>query len=47
MVIVGIVRINIATGQKVITVPKSSATEEWVKGDYVELRKVKVKYIVE
>ncbi len=43
MEIMGKIRINKTTGQKIVTIPKQKETEDWKKGELVEIRKVKIK----
>lgn len=43
MEIIGKIRINKTTGQKTVTIPKQKETEDWKKGELVEIRKVKIK----
>ena len=42
MEVIGRIRVNKTTEQKVVTIPKQKETEDWKKGEIVEIRRVKI-----
>ena len=42
MEIIGRIRVNKNTKQKVVTIPKMKETEDWGAGEIVEIRRVKI-----
>ena len=43
MEIISKIRINKTTGQKTATIPKQKETEDWKKGELIEIKRVKIR----
>ncbi len=43
MKIIGRIRINKTSGQKVVTIPKQKETEDWKEGEIVKIERAEIK----